>query len=456
MRSLRARLTLWFALAVTATAGVVSWVGHVRLIAHMEDGIDFLLDAEAQEVEARLASAAEPLTASRSDPDLVEHVAIDAPQYYFQIHRLGHGIVFRSENLEDHVLPDIAADSGAAGMVQIADRTLRHYQKSFGDYRVVVATDWAQFGRLVDEARKMFALGVPLVFVASLVVGLLVSALALRPIRAMQEAATRINASNLAERLPVPVGDDEIARLARLLNELFDRIETSFEQIRRFTADAAHELKTPLALIRLHGEKLLKECVANGGAKRGELESQLEEVERLERIVRDLLLLARADAGALRLVRKEANAADFLASFVEDATALAEDGRRLFEAEGDAEAIVRVDFGLVRQVLLNLLSNAIRHTPEGKRIRLSTGLEGRDWLLELQDEGPGIPEPELERVFERFVRGEGARADTDVGSGLGLAIARSIVAAHGGTISAVNRAGGGLSVRIRLVSVVVR
>jgi two-component system heavy metal sensor histidine kinase CusS len=302
---------------------------------------------------------------------------------------------------------------------------------------------------LLDRYQTASLLGVPIVLLGSIAIGWLLSNVALRPVRAMQRSARRISATNLSERLPVPAGRDEIADLARLLNDLFARLEASFDQVRRFTADASHELKTPLSLIRLHAERLAQSPHLDE-SRRADIESQIEEIGRLNKLVESLLLLAQADAGSLRLDARREDPAAFVRETGEDALALAEDKGLAFEIRENQPGEVVFDRVMLRQVLLNLLSNALRHSPPDGRITIGSSIVDEQWRLVLEDEGPGLPSDQLESIFGRFVRGHGTGTRQAEGSGLGLAIARSIVEAHRGAIRAENIPKGGLRIIVDL------
>jgi len=267
-----------------------------------------------------------------------------------------------------------------------------------------------------------------------LVIGLGLTRLLLWPVRVMRDTANRIRSDNLSERISVPEVHDEMSDLARLLNQMFDRLESSFIQIRRFTADASHELKMPLSLIRLHAEKML----VNGELSpehREAVQIQLEEIARLNRIIDELLFLARADANALKLELKAQSPAALLQVFAQDASVLAEHHGRRFSLEHQGEGSVALEPKWMRQVLLNLLTNAIHVSPRGGLIRLTSLLDDGQWRVSVEDEGPGLSATQCEHLFERFVRL--ATPDNDYpGTGLGLAICRSIVDLHGGRISA--------------------
>jgi len=449
MRSLRFRLTLWFSLAVTLTAGTAAVIGYFVVSRQMHDGIDFLLAAETEEILHRMGDHPERLPQAPLVESLRGHTEIDAPIYYFQIHRDGEGVIFRSRNLGETVLPDLSDGGPLVRTVTVGSEPLRIREQYFQTYHVQIATNLEQVEQLMDRYQHLLLVGLPLLFSASIGVGLLLSNIALAPVRAMQRSAQRISASNLAERLPVPPGRDEIAALARLLNDLFARLEAAFEQVKRFTADASHELKTPLSLIRLHAERLAKSSNLDH-AERAQIESQLEEINRLNSLVDSLLFIARADAGSLPLESRRHDTRRYIAEIGEDAAALAEDRGVAFRIEQADDGCATFDTVLIRQVLLNILSNAIRHTPKGRGITLASRHEPAAWTLVVEDEGSGVPPGQIERIFARFVRGTGVDERVQEGSGLGLAIARSIVTAHGGTIVAANRESGGLRVTVRL------
>jgi signal transduction histidine kinase len=271
--------------------------------------------------------------------------------------------------------------------------------------------------------------------VASVVIGLVFSEIALRPVRIIQETANRIRSDNLSQRVPVSEVRDEISDLARLLNEMFDRLESSFNQIRRFSAEASHELKTPLSLLRLEAEKLL----LNEGLTPDQHEAvqvQMDEISRLEQIIEDLLFLSRAEAQAVTLAVRHCNCSEFLEAFVPDARVLAEHRAVRFAARIERGEPADFDPKWIRQVLLNLLTNALNVSPRGSLVTLESEFTVDGWHVAIEDEGPGVPADQRERIFERFVRLPSAGAEVVEGSGLGLAIVRVIIQLHRGTIRA--------------------
>ncbi|MCI2239919.1 HAMP domain-containing histidine kinase [Paenibacillus sp. TRM 82003] len=288
-----------------------------------------------------------------------------------------------------------------------------------------------------------------------------------RPLDDIERTASAIAAGDLSRRVRSAPPTTEIGRLAAALNAMLARIEDSFrarqrseEQMRRFVADASHELRTPLAAIRGFAE-LYRQGAVREPQDVVHVMGRIEgESTRLGRLVEDLLALARLDEAQRRPDRRS-DPVDLVvvaSDAVHDARALAPDRQvRLTgvqEGTGPASAVVLADEAGVRQVVTNLLGNALHHTPAGTPVEVAVGLvagpSGPESVLEVRDHGPGLPPEEAERVFERFYRLDASRRrGTGGGSGLGLAIVASIVAGHGGTVAAVPTPGGGATFRVR-------
>lgn len=273
---------------------------------------------------------------------------------------------------------------------------------------------------------------------------------ALRPVRAMQQAAEHISSENLGERIVVGPVQDEISSLGTLLNRTFDRLQASFEQIRRFTADASHELKTPLSVARAQVEKLLRPGL-DAAAQEEAAHGVLAELTQLENIIEDLLLLARSDAHALPFKPENMSIRGFWAEVLPEVQALAEYHGIKVSAPEDGDGSVQADRRWLRHVVLNLVNNAIRHSEKAGALILTSTLTAGTWRIVVEDEGPGVPPEKLERIFERFYQVRPDEKQDMEGTGLGLAICRSLVHMHGGRIAAENRsAGHGLRVMIDL------
>lgn len=296
----------------------------------------------------------------------------------------------------------------------------------------------------------------PLAIAGSSLGGYWLAGRGLAPVDEVTRLAREIEATQLSRRLPAPPVRDEIGRLVETFNQMIGRLEASFEGMRRFTADASHELRSPLANITGTVEVALGEP-RDAGEYQMALRSVGEEVERLRRIVEDLLVLARADAGRLSLdrepVRLDVLARDIVDSFGERASTA---GVRLTAEAGEATT-VNGDERWLRQLLCNLVENGLKFTaaapqigraPEVRVVARGTGATMR---LSVIDSGPGIPEAAIDHIFERFYRADWAREQGPAGGfGLGLSIAAWIVEAHSGTIRALRLDEGGTEMRVEL------
>ena len=440
MSSISRRLTLGFAALVTITTASVLSLGGWLLSRQMIYGLDLLNAAEFSELQERIETIPTPASSAEISSRVLDHAEIDAAMYYFQIRTAGGVILFRSPNLGASALPVPPEETAESWTGQLPTLgTVRISEFQAGSLHVQVASPLSPTYRLLRTYARVSAWLLGLTAVISLVLGYGFTRFALKPLRLIRETASRIRGDRLDERIPVSSSRDEISALATLLNQMFDRLEASFTQVKRFTADASHELKTPLTLIRLNAEKL-RPSVAHDPAANADLEDLLVDITRLNQIIESLLFIAKADSGTLTLPRQTEDAAALIASFAEDATALAEDRGITFVLAANPAGPVSLEPNLFRQLLFNLVSNALNLSPPSATLTLSSSLTDDTWSVALTDEGPGLPPEQIDRVFERFVRYDHSRRGQNAaGQGLGLAICKSIAGLHGGTIRAENR-----------------
>jgi heavy metal sensor kinase len=254
----------------------------------------------------------------------------------------------------------------------------------------------------------------------------------LAPLSHLATRAERITAEQLHERLPVAGASAELDQLAAAFNDTFARLEGSFGQLKRFTADVSHELRTPLTALRTVGEVALR-GKHDAEGYREVIGSMLEEVDRLTRLTDELLTLARADAGEARLNKEDVDAAALAREVAEHLSVLAEDKGQALEVLA-TPVILFADRTVLRQALVNLAVNAVKYSPEGTRIRIETGRREAAAFLQVSDEGPGIAPEHREHVFDRFYRVDKSRSREMGGTGLGLALAKWAAEAHGGRV----------------------
>jgi two-component system, OmpR family, sensor kinase len=388
---------------------------------------------------------------------------------------------FHGPSLDDYVRPDgasarvfdasvnlIKASTGASALGPPKAGLSTH-----GEMRVATAgvtsetgaiTGYVQYGRsvahvesTVDRLWLFIAAGILGGTLLASLAGVAIASRAMRPISALTATAREITATgDPSRRMPEPRVDDEVGELARTLEGMLRSLdaaraerEAAMKKQREFVADASHELRTPLTSV-LANLELLEASLREPGQDedRAMVDSALRSSRRMSRLVADLLLLARADAGRIGrrrpcdLAEIAGNAAAEVAPVLGDRRLEIENGRPI-AIDGNADELHRM--------VLNLLDNAVRHTPAGARIDLRLRPEGGQAVLEVADDGPGIPPHLREQIFDRFVRGDGP-ADTAVGagSGLGLAIVRAVATSHGGTVEVVESDAGGALFRIRL------
>ena len=317
-------------------------------------------------------------------------------------------------------------------------------------HRIIAGRDEAPVRRTLWTLAVIMATAIPCAVALAIIGGYLLAGRVLAPVGAMADTARRITAESLDARLPVSNSADEFGRLASVFNETLARLDAAFEQLRRFTADASHELRTPLTAIRSVGEVALQRSLSPE-AYREVIGSMLEEVDRLTRLVENLLLLTRAEAGRIPLTRATVDLCELVAGVSDSLRVLAEEKNQEFTVELPGSCVVECDATVLRQGITNLLHNAIKFTPAKGIIRVAArSTVGGAAVIEVKDSGPGIPESDQQRVFERFYRVDQARSTDTGGTGLGLAIARWAVEASGGRIELESVPGQGTLFRVVL------
>lgn len=310
----------------------------------------------------------------------------------------------------------------------------------------LIAGAWVPSRRL--DVVLVLLIGLPGAAAILGAVGYLAAGRALAPLAVMTERARRLSARPLSERLPVSDPRNEIGRLALIFNDTLDRLENSFTELRRFTADASHELRTPLTAIRTVGEVALRQ---NDPDKlRDSLGSMLEEVDHMNRLIERLLFLAQADQEAIAVRLALTAVRDVVVDVADSLGVLAAEKQQIIDLRDVQDVSAVADEALLRLELMNLLQNAIRYSPESKTIRLRTVSSGTEAIVEVADEGPGIPELHHSRVFERFYRVDKSRARVDGGAGLGLAIVKWAAERMQGTVELDSKVGRGSVFRVRL------
>ncbi|MEI6780963.1 MAG: ATP-binding protein [Verrucomicrobiota bacterium] len=296
---------------------------------------------------------------------------------------------------------------------------------------LVLGMNIEQFNADMRRLRRACLLGLPAMLLLAGLSAWFLAQRALRPVAVLARAAERVTARGLDQRIPAMVRDQEFNRLITVFNEMMDRLEKSFQQATRFSADAAHELKSPLARLQVELEQAL-ESAPSGSPQQEVYGSLLDEISRLKAIVQKLLLLSLADAGRLQIHGGPVNLTRMLENVIEDCQAQAPTLR--VEQELAANVQIIADADLLEQALQNLASNAVKYNEPMGRIGFGLAQDGDRVRLRVANTGPGIPPADRKRVFERFYRADKSRSRGVEGVGLGLSLCREILRAHGGDL----------------------
>ena len=313
----------------------------------------------------------------------------------------------------------------------------RHFSSLGKTYTLVILQSLHQQQEMLEEVTATFAWVIPIAIVLASAGGYFLARKSLAPVVAMSTQAGRIGAANLHERLAVQNDRDELGHLAQSFNGLLDRLSQSFERQRRFMADASHELRTPVAILRGEAEVALSQQERSLEEYRESLGVLHQEAERLTHIVEDLFTLTRADAGQYPLQLRDFYLDELIAECVHSARTLALAKKICLNLEEASESPIHADESFLRRMILNLMDNAIKYTPEGGSVSVTCCRGGKEYALSITDTGGGIPADLQPRIFERFFRADKARSRTENdggGAGLGLSISRWIAEAHHGRL----------------------
>ncbi len=441
--SIRFRLTVWYsailALALV-TFGALSWltIRHI-LFKTVDDTLADRVEGVRRFMEHQIGA----LSVEEIRDEFKEHSVLGPGGDLFQVCDAQGVWLYRSVPLENGdvpiPLPSTLSAVGQAGGRVVGGVELRFLARRVEvlgkPYAVQVA---APMGELKDGLAGFgWALVVltPLVLLVAALGGSWMSKRALRPIDRIIESARSIGEQSLAQRLPVPATGDELQRLPETLNQMLARIESAFRRVVEFTADASHELRTPVALIRTTAELALRKT-REGAEYRQALEEVHSESLRTTDLIENLLTLARADAGKAALDQREIDLVPIVREASLQAEKLAHAKNIAFRAELPGAPLCTVgDAGALRRLLLIVIDNAVKYTKEGQVTVRLTGNNGVS-QVQVSDTGVGIAAGDLPRIFERFYRADKSRSRELGGAGLGLAIAKWIVEAHRGSIEA--------------------
>ena len=452
MLSIRLRLTIWYSVVLLCGLGLLGMAMWIGLRQHLTAEVDRKLSQRVQGLQTVLELEGKLGRAERFQEELSEY-ALEIPE----------GALLQMTDPDGDTMLGSTFDFGQvqAGenpAFQTVSRGGKGFrllatQITYGgrNYAVRAASSLEELAGMLYFLRRLLLILSPAVLAIACLGGYWISRRALAPVDEITNAAKMISAQNLSRRLPVPDTGDEIQRMAKTWNELLERLESSVSKIRQFTADASHELRTPIALIRAAAELALRQQRTPQEYVQS-LQGIQNEAERMTELTSSMLLLARSDAGSLEMPLGPTDIAEIVRSVVEENQPLAASRGILLRAnvDGDAPSVIANEAGLHR-ILLILIENALRHTPHAGQIVVSTAATGRKVSLSVEDTGEGIPAEALNHVFERFYQADPARTG-DAGAGLGLSIAQAIAQAHGSELSVQSESGMGTRFTLQLRS----
>ncbi len=426
--SIRFRLTVWYAVVLTAGLalfGVLLWVS----LRHQ-------LLADIDEELAGRASRFESYFRNESD-QRVPHLRAELEEFCQALPPTSY-VMLRGSDGFTFAYPENAQTAAAsARMLQ------RRFTVNGDTFDLDVGSPTSNVVYVLNELRFLLLILIPVMIAIACLGGVWLSRRALRPVQDVTAAALMISIENLSERVPVPATGDEIARLAEVLNSMLGRLESAVKTLSQFVADASHELRTPLAVIRTTAELALRRG-RSPESYRESLDDVVSEAQRMTQLVEDLLILARTDAQIVEMPRAPVDLRDILQAVVAEMNSLAQTRQiHIQTALGDAPAIIAGNRPALHRLFVGLLDNALKYShPSGEVIAT---IERHDTRLSvtIQDFGAGIGEADLPHIFERFYRAD--RSRTGSGHGLGLPLAESIAVAHRAKIDVRSVAGAGSS-----------
>jgi len=456
--SIHFRLPAWYAGLLTLVYVLVAALLVQRVASFLEQNV---LDTQARRARQIAATLVVPLAREAPATLAAQVRALYSPELsdrFIRITAADGSVLYRSGEPSDHSF--VPTDVPPAP--RAITRELRRRQDlpdgralliaavQAGDdpaYLVEVGVSSTSIAALLRQILWLTAMGLPIVLVLAVSGGYLLVKRALAPVERMAGKAELITHHNLAERLPVARTGDELERLASSLNRMVSRLDDAFQQSKRFAADASHELRTPLTVLRTELENLARHPQP-GPDPYERLGSLLQPVERLSKTVERLFALSRLDAGEAQTEWIPIDLGELVATTVDQMLLLAADKGIKVTCEAQERVVVTGDRSRLKQIVVNLLDNAIKYTPAGGAVHLRATLNDAQPVLSVEDSGIGIPAEALPHVFERFYRVDTTRSADTGGAGLGLAIVKTICDAHGAAVRVASALGRGSSFQV--------
>ncbi|HYN84697.1 MAG TPA: heavy metal sensor histidine kinase [Pyrinomonadaceae bacterium] len=464
LNTVRGRLTLWYVSALALILVVFGVAVYVMLSRALHRRVDEALRSTLEISTTSLThdtqegqssqSAAQSTAAELSHPQQALMIFDDAGRLLAE-HPYEEDLHVRLPDLgaipaDEVYLYTVAEESDADDRHRLAVRRVR-IPPADTPYIILASQPLEAVEDELESLREILYFATPAALLLAGLGGWFLARQGLAPVAAMARSARQIGAGSLDRQLPVANPRDELGQLATTFNELLSRLDAAFDEQRRFMADASHELRTPLSVMSTAASVTLKKERREEEEYREAIQMVAEQTRRLSRIVQDMFVLARADAGRYPLQDRALYLDDLLDEVARAGGLLASDKGVSVELTNLPEAAFHGDEDLLRQMVMNLVDNAVKFTPAGGVVRLGLARRAGEYVLSVSDTGPGIPAEARDHVFERFYRADKARSRSeDGGAGLGLAIARWIAQAHDGDLQLADSDGTGATFIVRL------
>lgn len=470
-QSIRTRLTVWYTMLVLATLVAFGLAAYYYTRNQLSGNLDISLKSEVRWVKDFISPQASKVKPSKQSIDallrkksttlpqrfigpvlpespeseeadeiwnhIFKHSLVSQKKTFIQVEDKRGNVIYRNYSLGSDSLaaPDqMPLDSTIVVTTRLGKEQLRAAMYRDRNFTILVAYSLNELGDVLENLFAIFLYLIPIAVGLSVLGGLYLANKALAPVHDVTMRARKITAENLDQSIPPRDVDDEIGRLVNTMNDMIRRLHASFALTRQFSSDASHELRTPLTIMRGEIELALRSEKTPGEYRRI-LSSTLEEILRLKSIIDNLLTLGKADHGVYDMKLEEVHLDELIKELFADSEMLAESKHIQVELTKAEPVTIVGDKGRLHQLFLNIVDNAIKYTPDGGHVAISVERRNGTVLVAVEDTGIGIPDSDLDKIFDRFYRVDKARSREMGGTGLGLSIAKWIAELHRGSIS---------------------
>jgi heavy metal sensor kinase len=451
---IRLRLTAWYFAVLAMVLSAFGVSAYIEMRHSIHRTIDEELQIRAEGVDQLIVRTIQRGAEGDLQEGLREHTELRQGGALLQVSDEQGNWLYRSPVMSDYGVPRPATIPKRAVDYLKSSVPLRIWSEKVNvggqTYLIQTAFEMDDFYGALDEFALLLVISIPLLLLSAAAGGYWISTRALAPVDHIAQTARTISAQNLSSRLVVPKTRDELQRLSETLNGMLERLEAAFKKITQFTADASHELRTPVAVMRTRAELSLRKA-RSADEYREVIAEVLTELEKTSGLIEQLMFLARADSGAETLHFNPTNVVEVLREACHQGSALAEAKQIAFQEQIPGDSLwIQGDSGSLCRLFLILIDNAVKYTPANGKVEVSLHRNDGYAVAQVRDTGIGITETDLPNVFERFYRADKARSRESGGVGLGLSIGRWITEVHAGTIEVQSSPGQGSVFQIRL------